>query len=228
MGKSNRKPSVGSAPVVVVGLGRFGGSVATSLIQLGHEVLAIDEDEALVQKWSDQLTHVVSADSTDEEALRQLGVGDFSSAVVAIGTDIEASVLTVLALAELGVEEIWAKAISRKHGRILERIGAKHVVYPESAMGERVAHMVTGAMIDYIEFDDGFSIARTKSPAQAHGKTLGESALRTRYGITVVGVKRRGQDFTYARPETEIQAGDELIVSGPTVKVEKFSALTLE
>jgi trk system potassium uptake protein len=218
---------VGSEPVVVIGLGRFGGSVAASLIQLGHEVLAIDMDDARVQKWSDDLTHVVAADSTDEEALRQLGIADFSRAVVAIGSDIEASVLSVLALAEMGIKEVWAKATSRKHGQILERIGANHVVFPETAMGERVAHMVTGAMIDYIEFDDGFSIARTKSPPQAHNKTLEQSGLRTHYGVTVVGVKRRGQDFTYARPETEVHPGDELIVSGPTIKVEKFSALTL-
>lgn len=222
------RPTVETHPVVVVGLGRFGTSVALSLLRLGHEVMAIDEDPALVQKWSDDLTHVASADSTDEEALRQLGVPDFSRAVVAIGTDIEASVLTVLALAQLGVEEIWAKAISRKHGQILERVGADHVVYPETAMGERVAHMVTGAMIDYIEFDDGFSIARTKCPTEAHDRTLAESALRSRYGITVVGVKRRGEDFTYARPETHVHAGDELIVSGSTVQVERFSARTLD
>jgi trk system potassium uptake protein TrkA len=221
------KATVGTDPVVVVGLGRFGTSVAESLLRLGHEVLAIDEDRALVQKWSDDLTHVASADSTDEEALRQLGVGGFSRAVVAIGTNIEASVLTVLALAELGIEEVWAKAISRKHGQILERVGANHVVYPETAMGERVAHMVTGAMIDYIEFDDGFSIARTRPPREAQGKSLGESELRTHHGVTVVGVKRRGEDFTYARPETEVHPGDELIVSGPTRNVEKFSALTL-
>jgi trk system potassium uptake protein len=222
------RPTVGTDPVVVVGLGRFGTSVALSLLRLGHEVMAIDEDETLVQKWSDDLTHVVAADSTDEEALRQLGVHNFTRGVVAIGTDIEASVLTVLALAELGLKEIWAKAISRKHGQILQRVGANHVVFPETAMGERVAHMVTGAMIDYIEFDDGFSIARTKTPPQAHDRTLEQSGLRTRYGVTVVGVKRRGEDFTYARPETEVHPGDELIVSGPTVKVEKFCALTLE
>jgi trk system potassium uptake protein TrkA len=227
LARNTRKPAMGSEPVVVIGMGRFGSSVATSLVQLGHEVLAVDHNDAVAQKWSDELTHVVSADSTDEEALRQLGVQDFSRAVVAIGSDIEASVLTVLALAELGMKQIWAKATSRKHGQILERVGANHVVFPEGAMGERVAHMVTGAMIDYIEFDDGFSIARTKAPPEAQGKTLGESALRSKYGITVVGVKRRGEDFTYARPETEVHAGDELIVSGPTVKVERFSALTL-
>ncbi|MGH3355087.1 MAG: potassium channel family protein [Nocardioidaceae bacterium] len=213
--------------VVVIGLGRFGTSVADSLVHLGHEVLAIDEDHELVQRLSDELTHVAAADSTDEDALRQLGVDGFSRAVVGIGTNIEASVLTVLALAELGIEEIWAKSISRKHGQILHRIGANHVVYPETAMGERVAHMVTGSMIDYIEFDDGFSIARTKAPPEAIGRTLAESALRSRYGVTVVGAKRRGEDFTYARPETEVHPRDELIVSGPTRKVEKFCALTL-
>lgn len=217
-----------SDAVVVIGLGRFGTSVARSLRHLGHEVLAIEQDQDLVQKMSDELTHVVVADSTDEEALRQLGVDGFKRAVVAVGTGVEASVLTVLTLTELGIKEIWAKAINPKHGQILQRVGANHVVYPETAMGERVAHMVTGAMIDYIEFDDGFSIARTKTPREAIDRTLADSALRTHYGITVVGVKSPGEDFTYARPETYVHHGDELIVSGPSRKVEKFAAVTLE
>jgi trk system potassium uptake protein TrkA len=212
--------------VVVIGLGRFGGAVAESLIRLGHEVLGIDENAALTQKWSDKLTHVVQADATDSDVLRQLGVQDVSHAVVGIGTDIEASVLTVLALDEVGVDDIWAKAITVKHGRILERTGAHHVVYPEAAMGERVAHLVTGRMIDFIEFDDGFAIAKTSTPREAAGKTLAGSALRTKYGITVVGIKRPGTDFTYARPETMVRHGDVLIVSGPTNLVEKFAALT--
>jgi trk system potassium uptake protein TrkA len=211
--------------VVVIGLGRFGGALAESLVRLGHDVLGIDEDADLVQTWADRLTHVVQADSTNAEALRQLGVGDFSQAVVGIGTDIEASVLTVLALEEVGVEQIWAKAVTQKHGRILERTGAHHVVYPEAAMGERVAHLVTGKMIDFIEFDDGFAIAKTVAPREAAGKTLAEAALRTRYGVTVVGVKRPNTDFTYARPETVIRARDILIVSGPTDLIERFAAL---
>ncbi|MGV0742374.1 potassium channel family protein [Mycolicibacterium sp. XJ870] len=211
--------------IVVIGLGRFGGAVAQSLIRLGHEVLAIDENADLVQRWSDKLTHVVQADSTDSDALRQLGVQDLRRGVVAIGTDIEASVLTVLALHELGVDEIWAKAITAKHGQILERTGAHHVVYPEAAMGERVAHLVTGRMIDFIEFDDGFAIAKTSTPREAVGATLADSGLRSKYGITVVGIKRPGTDFTYARPETMVERGDLLIVSGPTNLVEKFSAL---
>ena len=211
-----------STSVIVIGLGRFGSAVAQTLIQMGQEVLAVDENQALVERWADDLTHVVRADSTDEQALQQLGVGDFDRAVVAIGDDIEASVLTVLALAEAGVQDIWAKAITRKHGQILQRVGATHVVYPEFSMGERVAHMLTGRMEDYIEFDDEFSIARTLAPPFTWDKTLAESAPRTSHGVTIVGVKRAGEDFTYARPETAVKRHDHLIVSGPTQLVEKF------
>lgn len=211
--------------VVVIGLGRFGSAVAESLVRMGQEVLAIDEDAALVEKWADDLTHVTQADTTDEQALRQLGVADFDRAVVAIGTDIEASVLTVLALSEAGVPDIWAKAITRKHGAILERVGAHHVIYPEHSMGERVAHMLTGGMMDYIEFDDDFSIARTLAPSFCWDKTLAESAPRSKHGVTIVGVKRTGEDFTYARPETLVNRHDHLIVSGPTNKVERFCDL---
>ena len=133
--------------------------------------------------------------------------------------------MTVLALAEAGVPDIWAKAITRKHGQILERVGAHHVVYPEHSMGERVAHMLTGGMIDYIEFDDAFSIARSLAPQETWGKTLAESSPRTRHGVTIVGVKRQGEDFTYARPETLVERHDQLIVSGPTEKVERFCTL---
>ncbi|HLM52221.1 MAG TPA: TrkA family potassium uptake protein [Pseudoxanthomonas sp.] len=212
--------------VLVVGLGRFGGAVAESLIRLGHEVLAIDEDAEIVQRWSEHLTHVVQADSTRSEALRQLGAKDIARAVVAIGSDVEASVLTVLALEEVGVRDIWAKAVSVKHGQILERVGVRHVVYPEVAMGERVAHLVTGRMIDFIEFGDGFAIAKTSAPRESLGKTLSESALRSKHGITVVGLKRRHADFTHAQADTLVEPGDILIVAGPTALVEKFAALT--
>lgn len=210
--------------VVVIGLGRFGSAVAESLQRLGHEVLGIDESESLIQSFADQLTHVVQADCTEADTLRQLGVQDFRHAVVGIGTDIEASVLTVLALSELNVPDIWAKAINANHGRILERTGAHHVVYPEAAMGERVAHLVTGKMIDFIEFDDGFAIVKTKAPAELVGRTLEESGVRSKYGVTVVGIKRARADFTYARPETKVERGDLLIVSGATALVERFAA----
>lgn len=214
-----------STSVVVIGLGWFGSAVAEALVRMGHEVLAIEEDQALVDQWADELTHVVRADSTDDEALRQLGVADHDRAVVAIGADIEASVLTVLALAEAGVRDIWAKAITRKHGKILERVGAHHVVYPEHSMGERVAHILTEGMMDYIEFDDAFSVARTLAPSSTWDRTLAESAPRSRHGVTIVAVKRAGEDFTHARPETTVRQHDQLIVSGPTADVEGFCDL---
>lgn len=212
--------------VIVIGLGRFGSAVAQSLVHLGHDVLAIDENAELVQTWASRLTHVVEADSSNTDALRRLGAQDYARAVVGIGSDIEASVLTVLSLSELGVSDIWAKAVNPRHGRILERTGAHHVVYPEAAMGERVAHLVTGKMIDYIEFDDGFAIVKTRAPQEAVGMTLEESGVRSKYGVTVVGVKRPRADFTYATPETVIERGDLLIVSGPTKLVEKFAAVS--
>ena len=212
--------------VVVIGLGRFGGQVAQSLLNLGHEVLGIDTDPHIVQDWSDRLTQVVEADSTDTEAMRQLGVHEFARAVVGIGTRLEASVLTVLTLAEIGVPEIWAKATSVKHGKILSSVGARHVIYPESEMGERVAHLITGQMLDYIEFDDGFAIAKVRAPREAIGRTLADIGLRSKWGVTVVGTKLPGQDFTYARPETVVPDGCILIVAGDTKKVEQFAAVT--
>jgi trk system potassium uptake protein TrkA len=212
--------------VVVIGLGRFGGQVAESLVNLGHSVLGIDADPHLVQDWSDQLTHVVEADATDTDTLRQLGVQDFTRAVVGIGTNLEASVLTVLTLVEVGVPEIWAKAINVKHGKILSAVGARHVIYPEAEMGERVAHLITGRMLDYIEFDDGFAIAKVRAPKEAIGRTLADIGLRSRWGVTVVGTKLPGEDFTYARPETVVPAGCILIVAGDTTKVEQFAAVT--
>jgi trk system potassium uptake protein len=211
--------------VVVIGLGRFGTSVARSLVASGHEVLAIDAREEVVQDLAHELPHVVKADSTELKALQQLSVTDFSHAVVGIGANLEASVLTVLNLAQVGVKDIWAKANSPQHGRIAERVGAHHVIYPEADMGERVAHLVTGQMMDFIEFDDGFAIAKTRAPMETQNKTLTKSNVRTKHGITVVGIKRRHQDFIHAQPETEIKPGDHLIVAGPTPLIEKFAAM---
>lgn len=212
------------SPVLIVGLGRFGGAVADTLVELDHEVLAIDREPKIVQEFSARLTHVVEADSTSEESLRQLGAAEFDRAVVAIGTNIEASILTTSVLSDLGVKSIWAKAITRSHGRILERVGATHVVFPEHEMGERVAHVVSGQMINYIEFDDGFVLVETRPPRAYVGKTLGEAQIRSRHGVTVVCTKRPGEDFTHATPETRIEADDLLIVAGKTKLAERFAA----
>lgn len=215
-----------STDVVVVGLGRFGSSVACSLARLGHQVLAIDERAETVAEYSEQLAHVVQADATDPATLRRLGVDSFQHAIVAIGENLEASVLVVLALSEIGVPDIWAKALQERHGRILERTGAHHVIYPEAAMGERVAHLITGKVIDFIEFEDGFAIVKTGAPEEALGRSLGEAGLRGKYGVTIVGVKRAGEAFTYATAETMIEEGDLLIVAGKTRECEHFASKT--
>ena len=215
--------SAKSFRVVVLGLGRFGESLARELVLRGTEVLGIDSDPALVQKYSDDLTHTAVADTTDADALRQLDVPGFRRAVVGIGTDLEASILTTAALVDFEIQHIWAKAVSRQHGRILERIGAHHVVLPEHDMGERVAHLVTGRMLDYIEFEDDFAMVKTVAPEDSVGMPLSDSALRTRHDITVVGVKRPGADFTHATPDTILHRGDVLIVSGRVEEVESFA-----
>ncbi len=213
-----------SSGILVIGLGRFGAAMAETLVELGHEVLAVDADQKIVQSYAGQLTHVVEADTTNEEALRQIGAEDFDCAVVAIGTDIEASILTTSVLVDLGVETIWAKADSFAHGRILERVGATNVVFPEHEMGERVAHLVAGRALNYIEFEDGFALVETKPPREYVGKTLGDAGIRKAHGVTVVCVKRRGEDFSYATPETVLGADDLLIVAGKTELAERFAA----
>ena len=155
--------------VLVIGLGRFGASIALTLEKLGTQVLAIDSSEELVQKFSGQLTHVVRADATQPEVLDQVGAADFSIAVVGVGTSIEASVLIAANLVDLGKPVIWAKAISAAHGRILQRIGCHHVVYPEADAGKRVAHLVNGRLMDFIEFDDDFAIVEDASAARGAG-----------------------------------------------------------
>ena len=182
-------------PVLVVGLGRFGSAVAGSLMRMGHEVLGVDSDAQIVHALADELTQTVEADTTDPDALRALGAADFSAAVVGIGSDIEASVLTVLGLSDLKLPAIWAKATNENHGRILQRTGAHHIVFPEARMGERVAHLLNGRLMDFIQFDDRFAIAKLLAPESIVGVTLEMSNVRQKYGVTVVGIKRVDQDF---------------------------------
>ncbi len=214
-----------NAPVLVIGLGRFGAGAAGQLDRLGREVLAVDENVALVQKWSDRVTHAVQADARSIEALKQIGAQDFSVAVVAVGSSIEASVLITANLVDLKIPQIWAKAISQSHGKILARIGANHVIYPEAEAGERVAHLVSGRMLDFIEFDDDFAMVKMYPPKSIRGIPLSETDIRKKFGVTVVGVKAPGNEFTYATAETVISNHDLIIVSGKSSSIEKFSAL---
>lgn len=210
-------------PVVVIGLGRFGTALALELAGNGTEVLAIDSRPKVVQALSGSLTQIATADATDAEALRQLGVPDFERAVVSIGNDLEASILTASQLVDLEIPHIWAKAVSREHARILERIGVHHVVQPEADMGERLAHLIGGRVLDYVQVDKDFVLVTTRPPKELVGRPLGETGLRKKHGVTVVCVKGPGGSFTYASPETVLQYGDIIIVAGPVEKAEKFA-----
>ncbi|SCG40857.1 potassium channel family protein [Micromonospora coxensis] len=216
-------------PVVVIGLGRFGSALALELTNRGTEVLGIDSRPKVVQALSGSLPHVITADSTDIEALRQLGVAEFHRAVVAIGTDIQASILTTSLLSELGIPDIWAKAISDQHRHILTRVGATRVVAPEHDMGERVAHLLSGRILDYVEVDADFAVIKTTPPREVVGKPLRESRVRSRWGVTVVAVKPqatlagRKPEFTHATPDTVLAHGDLILVVGPIDSVERFA-----
>ncbi|TDC66881.1 TrkA family potassium uptake protein [Actinomadura sp. GC306] len=204
-------------------MGRFGSALAQELARLGTEVLAIDNRPKIVQALSGRLTHVITADATDIDALRELGVDEFYRAVVAIGGDLEASILATSLLAELEIDDIWAKAVTRQHKTILERVGAHHIVLPEHDMGERVAHMVSGRMLDYIEVDEDFALVKTRPPREIVGIPLGETRLRTKYGVTVVSVKSVDEPFTYATADTVLQYGDVILIAGPIAKVERLA-----
>jgi trk system potassium uptake protein TrkA len=210
--------------VLVIGLGRYGSATASALHRLGHEIVAVERNAELVQEWSGRLTHVVEADATNIDALKQIGAAEFQKAIVAIGTSVENSVLAASNLVDLGIPQLWGKAISAAHGRILDRIGVHHVIYPERDAGERTAHLVTSKLLDYIEFDDGFAIVKMRPPKETIGFTLAQADLRKRYGVTVVGVKPPGEGFTYAVPDTKVHSDDLLIVSGHVELVERFAS----
>jgi trk system potassium uptake protein len=212
----------GASTIAVIGLGRFGTALALELVKTGREVLGIDSDERLVQANAEALTHVVQADSTDEATLRELGITEFDSAMVAIGSDLEASILTASLLLQLGVPEVWAKATSISHGRILEQLGVHHVIFPEMDMGKRVAHMVSGESLDYIQLDEDFVMAKTEVPESFDGKTLADMKFRSNHGVTVVATRKEGASYMPSFPETVLSAGDVMIVSGRTSKVEDF------
>ncbi|RNL83511.1 potassium channel family protein [Halostreptopolyspora alba] len=212
--------------VLVIGLGRFGSSLGLELVKHGWEVLGMDSSPRLVQYYSEALTHTVVADATDDEALRQVGADEFKRAVVGIGTHLEESILATSLLVDMGVPDIWAKATSRRHGRILQQIGTHHVVLPEHDMGERVAHLVSGRMLDYIELEEDFALGKTRAPRELLGRKLGETGVRSKRGITVVCIKRHGEAFTYATAETIPQKGDIIVVAGKTNDVERFAEIS--
>ncbi|MDG4794109.1 TrkA family potassium uptake protein [Micromonospora sp. WMMD1082] len=220
---SDRNPSGG---IAVIGLGRFGCHLAESLNALGHEVLAVDHNAQQVQKWSPVLDQVAQADATDGAALRQLGLSEVQRVVVAIGASVEASVLTVLALVELGIPQIWARATSGQHAKILSSVGAHHVIFPEAETGERLAHLIASRMLDFVEFGDAFAIARIRVPETLVGRPTSEVRLK-RYGVRVIGVRQPGENrYRYVSDGLELTRDSTLIVEGTIDQVQRFSALS--
>ncbi len=213
---------------LVIGLGRFGRAVACELGSLGQEVLALDNSEENVQHIADSVTQAICGDAQDESVLASLGVSNFDCCVVAIGTDIEASILITVMLKELGAKQVVCKALSALHARVLERVGADRVIQPEKEMGQRLAqHLGRANVIDYIGVSDDFSILEIKTPRSWVGKSLGQLGVRAKYDINVLAI-RHGEggavDIT-PRPDDRIGENDLLLILGTNDKVDKVVEL---
>ncbi len=211
-------------PVVVLGLGRFGQSVAIALTREGCEVLCIDRDPALVREVSSRVTMAVEADVTSKEALQQLGVGEYTRAVVAIGTNVESSLVCTLILKEeLKVPEVWAKAINAQQAKILRKLGVTDVVYPELEVGRRVAHTLLGHRTEYIPTVDGLAYAGIPASPEMIGRSLRDLRALNERGILVMAVSRRGRNMPdLAQPDLVISRRDVLIVCGPEDEVSQL------
>ncbi|NEG55746.1 potassium channel family protein [Bifidobacterium platyrrhinorum] len=210
-----------SKSVLVVGLGRFGSAVAMTLDAMGQDVLAVDKDPGLVARWS---THVpvVQADMTDVLAIEQIDASQFDTAVVAIGDSVEASVITTGNLLDAGVTDLWAKSVSVQHARILQRIGARHIINAETDAGKRVGHLVSGNYLDYIEIEGAHTVVKIHTPSHAVGKSIEDAQVHERYGITVVGIKSPGKEFQYGSKELIMHRNDELVIMGTEDQIDKF------
>lgn len=209
--------------ILVVGLGRFGAAAARELERLGNEVLAIDRSEAIINEIAPDVTHAVQLDASDEQALRSVGAGEFNYAIVAISSATEASIFATMALKNLGVGHVIAKAATELHGAILERVGADRVVYPEREMGTRVAHSIAiPDVIDYLDVAPRFGIVKVRPPDSFVGRTLKDLDLPGRLQISPI-VLRRGSDVTFnPHRDMVIEAGDELIMMGSDASLEKM------
>lgn len=199
---------------VVIGLGRFGTSLAKTLSSLGKEVLAVDIDEDRIQAIVNHVTHAVQADATDEEALQSIGIRNVDVAIISIGV-LQPSILTTMIVKELGVEHVVCKAVSELHGKILARLGADSVVYPECDMGTRLAHnLISGNILDYIEISSEHSIIEVIAKEGYINKTLKELDLRAKHGINVIAIKRAGNVNVSPNADSVIEKGDVLVALG--------------
>jgi len=197
----------------IIGLGRFGSSIAKTLYQMGHDVLAIDNDPEEVQEISDYVTHAVQADATDEVTLNTLGIRNFDVAVITIGTDIQSSILITLLCKEMGVKYVLAKAQNELHAKVLYRIGADKVVFPERDMGSRVAHnLVSSNILDYIELAPEYSLVEIVPNPEWEGKSLRQLNIRAKYGVNVIAIKRGDGKVNVAPQAEDVVENDDILV----------------
>lgn len=207
----------------VIGLGRFGSSVAKVLTEMGQYVLAVDHDEETVDAMGARLPRVVRADSTDPGALKALRIADYDTVVVAIGDDVEASVITCLNCKDLGVKNITAKAQDEAHGRVLERLGVDRIVYPQRDMGARVAHNISaGGIIDSIRLSEQYGMAEVVAPEALVGQTLGEADMRNSYGLNVMAIKRGNRLIISPGAAEKVAAQDVLVVIGEAGGIQRL------
>ncbi|MGQ9472677.1 MAG: potassium channel family protein [Candidatus Caldatribacteriaceae bacterium] len=207
----------------VFGLGIFGGSIAIALYEQGFTVLGVDIQEEPVKELAGKITEVVQADTTDEKVLEALGIKNFDVAIVSIGNDIQSSVLTTLAVKELGVPLVIARAINTMHGKILAKIGADRVIFPEQDMALKVAKTLSlPNAIRTEELFPGHNIVETYLPASLHGSTLNKSRLRNRYGITILALRRNGKYIVSPSADETLMDGDIIYVLGSEDQLKKF------
>ncbi|MGG3914489.1 TrkA family potassium uptake protein [Bacillus sp. es.034] len=213
---------------VVIGLGRFGGSIVRSLTDQGMEVMAIDHDEDKVNEFSSIASHAVVADSTDESVLKSLGIRNFDHVIVAIGDDIQSSVLTTLMLKEIGVKKITVKAQNDYHEKVLRKIGANQVVHPERDMGRRIAHnIISNNVLDYLELSDEHSIVEIVASERLSGNSLIDLDIRAQFGINIVAIKREKDIIVSPQADEQIRVGDILIVIGADTDINRFEKKVL-
>lgn len=207
----------------VIGLGRFGGSICEELSNEGMRVLAIDIREQKINEFKNIASHAVIADSTDEQALKALGIKNMDHVIVAIGDDIQASILTTVILSELGIEQITVKAQNDYHEKILNKIGADVVVHPERDMGRRLAHsLMSHNIIDYLELSEEHSMVEVKAGRKMIGKNLIELNVRAKYGCNVVAIRRKEDMIISPEPKLTIKNDDILVVLGADDDISHF------
>ncbi len=212
-----------SKQFAVIGMGRFGSSVARTLYEMDYEVMGIDEDEERINENIQSVTHAIAADCTDEMALKEIGIRNFDVVVVAIGADIQASILTTLILKELGVKKIVVKAQNERHGQVLYKVGADRVVFPERDMGVRVAHnLISANVLDFIELAEDYSVAEVVVTSNMVGKSIRQLDVRARFGVNIIAIKSGDKFNISPRPDEMIERHDVLVVIGHNLDLKKF------